>query len=255
MAQDLIDFGLTDSGRAKWSLSETASLISDPGRAAMLMALLGGVTLPAGQLALIANIAPQTASSHLSKLVSGELLAVEQQGRHRYYRLINSEVAHAIEALLAVTPPRKKPPASSLAQLGHTNQNLSFARTCYSHLAGKLAVQIVAILESRHYLAAGEPRRYEVTKRGRAWFQEFGIPVDEMRSKHPRFARRCLDWTERRPHLAGSLGCALLDRFRNLKWVAPVRASRALRVTIQGQHELQRLFGIRIASGAGNNPY
>ncbi len=219
----------------------------------MMMALLGGVTLPAGQLALIANIAPQTASSHLSKLVSGELLAVEQQGRHRYYRLMNSEVAHAIEALLAVMPPRKRRPEPRFSPLSSANQSLSFARTCYSHLAGKLAVQIVALLESRHYLVACEPRLYEVTKRGRAWFQDFGIPVHETHLRHPRFARRCLDWTERRPHLAGNLGCALLARFRDLKWIAPVRGSRALRVTIQGQHELQRLFGIHIANGSGHS--
>jgi hypothetical protein len=216
------------------------------------MALLGGVTLPAGQLAIVANIAPQTASSHLSKLVSGQLLAVEQQGRHRYYRLTNSEVAHAIEALLAVTPRRTKRAETQPSQLSHVNQSLSFARTCYSHLAGKLAVQIVVILEGRHYLVACEPRLYEVTKRGRAWFQDFGISVHESQLKHPRFARRCLDWTERRPHLAGNLGCALLARFRELKWIAPVRGSRALRVTIQGQQELPRVFGIKLVNGSGH---
>jgi DNA-binding transcriptional ArsR family regulator len=233
----------------KWSLSETASLISDPGRASMLMSLLGGVTLPAGQLAMIANVAPQTASSHLSRLVAGQLLAVEQQGRHRYYRLSSSEVAHAIEALLAATPSRTKREGAGLALMSHAHESLSFARTCYSHLAGRLAVQIVASFEARGYLVPCEPRQYEVSTRGRSWFQEFGIALHGSQLKHPRFARRCLDWTERRPHIAGHLGCAMLARLRELKWLAPIRGSRALRLTLEGQQGFEKLLGLRFANG------
>jgi len=227
-------------------LSETASLISDPGRASMLMALLSGVTLPDGQLALIANVTPQTASSHLSRLVEGKLLTVEQQGRHRYYRLFDGEVAHAIEALLAVTPHRKPASGPWLGQASRSGEGLAFARTCYSHLAGKLAIEVVTALQRRGYLVPREPRIFEITKRGRGWFQEFGIAIGESQMKHSRFARRCLDWTERRHHLAGKLGSALLARFRELRWVAPIRDSRALRVTIQGHEEFRKLLDIRL---------
>jgi len=212
----------------------------------MLLALLSGVTLPAGQLAMIANITPQTASTHLSRLVEGKLLGVEQQGRHRYYRLYDGEVAHAIEALLAVTPHRKSSPTSGAWQSNRADGSLAFARTCYSHLAGKLAIEIVAALQKRGYLIPREPRIFEVTKRGQAWFHDFGISVGESQLKHSRFARRCLDWTERRHHLAGKLGSAVLTRLRELRWVAPIRGSRALRVTLQGQEEFQKLLNIRL---------
>src|SRR5205823_9131512 len=143
---------------------------------------------------------------------------VEQQGRHRYYRLSDGEVAHAIEALLAVTPHRNTPPMQS----HRADAGLAFARTCYSHLAGKLAIEFVTALQKRRYLIPCEPRLFEVTRRGQAWFQEFGIPIADSQLKHSRFARRCLDWTERRHHLAGKLGSAVLTRFRELRWVAPV---------------------------------
>jgi hypothetical protein len=131
-------------------------------------------------------------------------------------------------------------------QSNRADEGLALARTCYSHLAGKLAIEIVAALQKRSYLIPREPRIFEVTKRGQAWFQEFGIFIGESQLKHSRFARRCLDWTERRHHLAGNLGSAMLARFRELRWVAPVRGSRALRVTIQGQQEFQKLLDIRL---------
>ena len=248
MTRPLAEYSTPDVTTPKWGLSETASLISDPGRASMLMALLGGVTMPAGQLAMIANIAPQTASSHLSRLVAGELLAVEQQGRHRYYRLSSSEVAHAIEALLAATPCPSQRRGMGLASFSPANESLAFARTCYSHLAGKLAVQIVSFLEYHRYLLPSEPLQYKVSTRGRTWFQEFGIALHDSQLKHPRFARRCLDWTERRPHIAGNLGCAMLARLRELKWVAPVRGSRALRLTFEGRQGCEKLLGLRFAN-------
>ncbi|HZQ69839.1 MAG TPA: helix-turn-helix transcriptional regulator [Terriglobales bacterium] len=229
-----------------YGLSETASLISDPGRASMLMALMSGINLPAGQLAMIANVAPQTASSHLSRMVSGRLLVVEQQGRHRYYRLADTEVAHAIEALLAVAPIRSTRSRKDLTHATRVDHTLAFARTCYSHLAGKLAVEIAAALQQRHYVVPAEPRQSEVTESGRKWFRELGIPITEMQAKHPRFARRCLDWTERRHHIAGKLGSAMLTRFRELRWVAPIRGSRALRVTVLGVQEFQRRLDIRL---------
>ncbi|MBV9610516.1 MAG: helix-turn-helix transcriptional regulator [Acidobacteria bacterium] len=227
-------------------LADTAALMSDPGRAAILTSLLGGVALPAGRLAMIAAVAPQTASSHLAKLLEGRLLAVEQQGRHRYYRLANPEVASAIEALLAITPiPRN---GDRLPITSARVDGLSYARTCYSHLAGRLAVDIADAFEKRGLLVGNTGKRYELTKRGRAWVAELGIPVSEKQVEQPRFARQCLDWTERRHHIAGQLGCAMLTRFRELKWIAPIAQTRAVRVTHQGQRAFAELLRLRPAA-------
>jgi DNA-binding transcriptional ArsR family regulator len=232
-------------------LAETALLLSDPGRAAIVMALLGNIALPAGQLAIIANVAPQTASGHLAKLVSGRILAVEQQGRHRYYRLANAEVAHAIEALLAITSTRSNGSGNpkDIASKNGPRGALAYARTCYSHLAGRLAVEMAAVFEKREYLRRADEKGFVVTTKGREWLEELGVEVAESHWDQPQFVRPCLDWSERRHHIAGKLGAELLARFRGLKWIAPVRGSRAVRVTIQGQEKFQRLLGIRVPNG------
>lgn len=221
------------------ALSETAALLSDPGRAAILTALMNGTALPAGQLAVIANVTPQTASSHLSKLVDGELLKVEQQGRHRYYRLAHMEVAHLIEALVAITP-QPKPRNGDAAQPG----TFKYARTCYSHLAGQFAVKIADVLQKRELLVLHEPKRFVIPARGREWFDRLGIAISDKQMKDPHFARACLDCTERRYHLAGPLGSAMLARFRELKWIAPIAHTRTVRVTIQGEHKFSELLGL-----------
>jgi DNA-binding transcriptional ArsR family regulator len=225
-------------------LAETAALVGDSGRAAMLVALLDGRALPAGELASIADVTPQTASSHLAKLVGGELLQVEQQGRHRYYRLASSEVAHAVEALLAITP-RRIPSATALRTAYTAAGDLAFARSCYSHLAGNLAVQFADALLARRMVVNNGDKRFGLTNNGRLWFADFGIPVQELDLRDPRFARACLDWTERRHHIAGRLGSAILTRMRELRWIAPVRDSRAVRVTHEGQRRLNELLGLR----------
>jgi DNA-binding transcriptional ArsR family regulator len=224
-------------------LAETAALLSDPARAAMLTSLMDGKAMPAGQLALIANIAPQTASSHLSKLVNGRLLAVERQGRHRYYRLATIHVARAIEAVLAITPRAKIAVVDRPVKQG--DEALCYARTCYSHLAGRLAVEIADALKRRDLVVTGSSHPYQLTDLGRAWFEALGIPFTSAQVARRRFAHPCLDWTERRHHIAGDLGSALLRRFRELRWVAPIRDSRAVRVTITGERELANLLGIK----------
>jgi DNA-binding transcriptional ArsR family regulator len=235
-------------------LAETASLLSDPGRTSIVMALLGNIALPAGQLAIIANVAPQTASSHLAKLVSGQILAVEQQGRHRYYRLANAEVGHAIEALLAITATRSdgSEPVHKTPDRNQPTGTLAYARTCYSHLAGRLGVEIAEALERREYLKPSEPKQFAVTQKGRAWFERLGVDVAKSHWLQPQFARRCLDWSERRHHIAGKLGAELLNRFREMKWIAPTRGSRALRVTIKGEQRFQELLGIRVPNGGSS---
>jgi DNA-binding transcriptional ArsR family regulator len=221
--------------------SDVAALFSDPGRSAMLVALMDGRALPAGQLALIANVAPQTASSHLTKLVDGHVLAVEQQGRHRYYRLAGIDVAHAIEALLAITPRANDTAARKLTR--GPDDTLAYARACYSHLAGRLAVDIAEALQVCGMLVKREDR-FAVTQRGREWFAQLGIGMTEQQTKEPRFARRCLDWTERRHHIAGHLGSAMLIRFWELKWIAPMRDSRAVRVTLEGERKFWELLRV-----------
>jgi DNA-binding transcriptional ArsR family regulator len=223
--------------------ADAAALFSDPGRSAMLIALMDGRALPAGQLAMIANVAPQTASSHLTKLLDGQLLAVEQQGRHRYYRLASSDVAHAIEALLAITPRANDTAARRSAGRRTPDDTLAYARTCYSHLAGRLAVDIAEALQVCGLLVKRQ-HRFVVTQRGREWFAQLGIELTEQQMREPRFARCCLDWTERRHHIAGHLGAAVLVRFRELKWIAPMHNSRAVRVTLEGEQKLWELLRV-----------
>jgi DNA-binding transcriptional ArsR family regulator len=224
-------------------ISAVAALMGDPTRANMLLALMGGVALPAGELAMRANVAPQTASAHLAKLVEGRLLSAEAQGRHRYYRLASSEIAAAIEALGAIAP---RPKTQSN---GHTNSEprnpLRFARTCYSHFAGTLAVEINDALQQRGFLKAGEARSYRITSDGKLWFEKLGIDVEKIKSGQSGLARQCLDWTERRHHLAGALGTAMLEQFFALKWMARIGKTRAVRVTHKGQEQLHKLLGIR----------
>jgi DNA-binding transcriptional ArsR family regulator len=219
-------------------LSAIASLVGDPGRAAMLLKLMGGAALPAGELARAANVAPQTASGHLGRMVEGGLLCVECQGRHRYYSLANQQVGDAIEALLRLTRPAEDDAAHHRATAG----TLAHARTCYSHLAGWLGVAITEAMERQRILAAGG-KRYAVSTEGVQWFRtSLGIVVPLAATGRREIAGRCLDWTERRHHLSGLVGCALHKRLLELKWIAPIRGSRAIRVTVEGKMRLWDLL-------------
>jgi DNA-binding transcriptional ArsR family regulator len=223
-------------------ISAVAALIGDPTRANILWALMGGVALPAGELARSANVAPQTASAHLSKLLEGKLLGAEVQGRHRYYRLARPEIGAVIEALATVAPRTK----AQLRQETGPGNPLRFARTCYNHFAGSLAVQINEALQERGLLAPERNKQYRVTEEGRVWFEELGVKIAEIQPGRSAFARQCLDWTERRHHLAGALGTALLQRFFELRWVARMDRTRAVRVTHKGQEQLGKLLGIHL---------
>lgn len=226
-------------------LSHAANLLGDPGRAAILLSLMGGVALPAGELATIANVAPQTASGHLAKLVDGRLLSVERQGRHRYYRLSSAEVADAIEALLVLTAqPHSRNRTADTCQA--SAGTLGHARTCYAHLAGWLGVRIADALQERALLRPFDAKTYTVTPSGREWFEALGVELPSSDLAQKRLARRCLDWTERRHHLAGTLGCAMYRRFYELEWMAPVRKTRAVRVTVEGKSRLWDLLRIPI---------
>lgn len=218
-----------------------AGLIGEPARAAILVALIDGRALPAGELAFIGNITPQTASFHLGKLMDASLIAVEKQGKHNYYRLANDSVASALESLAALAPLRNQVEARERTR--HDSEHvkeLRFARSCYKHLAGVLAVQINRALLDRGFVVA-EDRIYSLTDPGRKWCRELGITLPASAS------RACIDWTERRHHLGGVLGSALFSRLTEMRWIATIPGKRSVRVTHLGARELERQLGITTA--------
>jgi DNA-binding transcriptional ArsR family regulator len=210
--------------------------MGDATRATFLIALSQGQSLPASELARRARVTPSTASIQLAKLVEGGLLTVERNGRHRYYGLTDPNVAAAIESLAVIAPSR---PASSLKQ-ARVGSELQAARTCYDHLAGALGVALIDALQRQRLLTA----ELEPTKRGATRFAELGIDVGELAGRRRPFAKRCLDWTERRRHLAGSLGAALAARCFELGWIERLPSSRAVRVTKEGRNPLARELAI-----------
>jgi DNA-binding transcriptional ArsR family regulator len=225
---------------AKYPIASVAELIGEPARAAMLLALMDGRSLTAGELALIANVSAQSTSAHLSKMSAGGLLKAQSSGRHRYYQLANSDVAHVIEALgtIATLPP------SSAALPDRKSLDIRTARTCYEHLAGRIAVAITAALQQEKIIRPCGERDYDLGPNGCAWFLALGIDVEPLRRTRRKFARRCLDWTERQPHVAGALGAALCARTIALGWFAKRRETRVLRITHRGAGELRSRFGI-----------
>lgn len=210
-------------------VAATAALIGEPSRAAILMALSDGRALPAGELARYARVSPQTASVHLDRLFRGNLITVEVQGRHHYYRLRDERVANLLERLSAIAPPA---PALTVTQRREA-QTLRTARTCYGHLAGKFGVSVTESFRTANFITDSLDG-FAVTARGREWFRRIGIDIDALCKRRKPLCRRCLDWSERRHHLAGSLGVAVTKRFFDLNWIARVRQSRAVRVTERG---------------------
>jgi DNA-binding transcriptional ArsR family regulator len=225
---------------AIYPIASVAELIGEPARAAMLVALLEGKALPAGELAAAAGVSAQSASAHLSKLVDGGLLFVQNEGRHRYYRITSPDVAHAIEALGAISTNYRPTSAPGPRE----TMPLYVARSCYDHLAGRVAVELTAALESSHVLRASSERDYELGSQGERWFASLGVDTRSERLSRRCFARRCLDWTERKPHLAGALGASLFSRLLALGWMARRPKTRALRITQGGEREFQDRFGI-----------
>lgn len=218
-----------------------ASMVSDASRSAILNALMDGRFHAAGELARMAGIQPQTASFHLAKMVDAGLIAVEKQGRHRYYGIRNPEVAQVMESLLSIAPPVK---IKSLRQSAE-EQTLRKARTCYDHLAGNLGVSLTQSLVREGILLEGE-NGFEVTKNGEAFFENFQIDLNRVKRKRRSFSHKCLDWSERRHHLAGALGHALLDRLLELNWVQRLPNTRAVKITPQGKVGLKETFALEV---------
>lgn len=222
---------------ARYAIAEVAALVGEPTRAAMLLALLDGRTLPAGALASQAGLSAAATSLHLAKLTQGGLLAVHKEGRHRYYRLASGDVAHALEALGVIATARP-----SARALSPERAALRAARTCYDHLAGALAVALAQKMERERIVRAEDERTYEITPRGVGWLADaMGIDVSALVAGHRSVARRCLDWTERRPHVAGALGAAILDRLFSMRWAVKIGDSRVIRITTRGRDALTGL--------------
>lgn len=210
-----------------YSLAGVAALIGEPTRAAMLVGLLGGRTLTATELARLAGLSAPATSLHLGKLAQGGLIALRKVGRHRHYRLASSEVAHALEALgLIATAPL------AARAISPERAALRALRSCYDHLAGAQAIELADALVRAGVL---DDEHFRVTPVGARWFADaLAIDVAALGRARRAVARRCLDLTERRPHLAGALGAAVLDQFFARRWVARRPESRALRVTSHG---------------------
>lgn len=222
-------------------LAEIAALVGDPARANMLSVLMDGRALTAGELAYSAGVTPQTASGHLAKLTEARLLALAKQGRHRYFRLASPLVAQMLEGIMAVAvngPPRHQPSAKFDAAL-------RTARTCYDHFAGRLGVGLAdALCDRGHVVLDGDGG--EVTETGVEFLSGFGLELDDARHRRRPFCRPCLDWTERRPHLAGTVGAALASRCFDLGWFERRRDSRALVMTPEGRQGLKEVFGLSL---------
>ena len=218
-------------------VSRIAAAIAEPARTRMLYCLMDGHARTATELATVAEVSASTASVHLARLAQQKLVKVSNQGRYRYYSLEGPEVAATLEALtvLAGTPrPRFEP---------HTPPRLRAARTCYDHMAGALAVDWLRRLLELGWLEERD-QGYEVTAAGERSFSGLGLDMAGVRAERRRFACACLDWSERKPHVAGALGAALLKLALKRRWVTRDLDSRALRLTSLGRRELDTRFGL-----------
>jgi len=221
------------------AISPVASLLADPARVAILLALSDGREVAAGELALVAGVAAATASFHLAKLRSAGLIGLRRQGRHQLYRLASPELVQALEAL-AVLAPESAPRTHRQARIGRA---VRAGRTCYDHLAGRLGVCLTrALLDRGAVRLAGA--EFEVTPEGEHLLGELGVDLAAARTLRRAFAPACLDWSERAPHIAGALGAALLTRLFDWGWIKRTPASRAVEITLAGRRGLHRTFGI-----------
>jgi DNA-binding transcriptional ArsR family regulator len=217
------------------SIAPIAALAGDPARANMLAALMSGEALTASELASEAGVTAQTASSHLAKLEAGGLVSALKQGRYRYFRLADEDIAEMLEKMTGVAARA----GHMRARTGPSEPALRKARVCYDHLAGKMGVQMFeALVKARHLSVRGD--QVTLTRSGGKFAADFDMDLPEI-SRRP-LCRTCLDWSERRAHLAGALGAALLDRFYGLKWARQAGGSRAVIFTPVGETKFNRLF-------------
>ncbi len=227
-------------------MAAIAAVIGDPARANMLAALMAGQALTAGELAGEAGVTPQTASGHLARLVDAGLLLVEVQGRHRYYRIAGPEVAEALETLLVLAERTGR----TRVRPGPRDEALRAARRCYDHLAGSAGVALYDALVARGDLALARDG-LAPSAAGRARFAAFGIDMGDLEGRRRPLCRACLDWSERRPHLAGALGAALLQAFLSRGWLKPDAKSRAMVFSPGGRAAFEAFLNATSKARAG----
>jgi DNA-binding transcriptional ArsR family regulator len=228
-------------------IAEIAALVGDPARATIVSALLDGRHLTASELASAARITAQTASTHLAKLTEAGLLSMVRNGRHRYFQLASPTVTDMIDGIVAVAlekRPRYRP-------LSRQARALGAARICYGHLAGRLSVALTDVFVAREYVVLDDEAA-EITAAGARFFTGFGIELPALRAERRHFCRLCLDWTERRPHIAGAVGTALTRRYFDLGWMEQTRRGQAVAVTALGRRGLRETFGVDASERGGN---
>lgn len=229
-----------DSQGNELALSRIAGAIAEPARTKMLCSLMDGHARTSTEMAVIADVSTSTASAHLARLKEDGLLKLHTQGRHRYYSLADTQVAQALEALMVVSQ-------SANAKFVSTAPNrLQFARTCYDHMAGTLAVHLHDHFIGSGWVIVSDAGVYQLTDSGEAAMVGLGIEIARVKLQRRRFACSCLDWSMRRPHLGGALGAALLQTVLYRKWVIQDLDSRALALTPKGRKELSGRFGITV---------
>ena len=220
-------------------VAEIAALLADHARATMVWALLDGRALAASELAVAARITPQTASSHLAKLTEAGLLSMARHGRHRYFRLASPRVTDMIDGIVAVAL-EKRPRYTPLSRQARA---LNAARICYDHLAGRLSVDLADSFVTRKYVVLDDDVA-EITRAGARFLTEFGIELPAPGSPRRHHCRLCLDWTERRPHIAGAIGAAITKRCFDIGWLERMSRSQAVAVTPLGRRGFLKTFGI-----------
>lgn len=221
--------------------AQIASLLGDKSRSVMLWCLLDGRAYTALELSICADISAQSASNHLKKLIQANILLVEKQGRHRYYRYATSEVAQVIESMAGLVSINDEYTRAKKPELN----GITYARTCYDHLAGKIGVKITDALLDKGMVEIVE-RTYKITSTGKSWFQNVGIDIDDIMLQKRSFAHPCLDWSERRHHLAGALGASFLTMMLQNDWIRRKKDSREILVTGKGKLELKTRLNLEI---------
>jgi DNA-binding transcriptional ArsR family regulator len=221
-------------------MSEIASAIGEPARARILICLMDGQARTSTELAVIARVGPSTASAHLHRLKESGLVTAVQQGKHRYYSLGGAEVAAMLEQMSVLA-------GGALKKLPTTAEDrLRAGRSCYDHFAGMIGVTLHDRFREMRWLVEVRDADYELSAEGAKVFGDLGIDIEAVRARHRRFARGCLDWSERRFHLGGALGAAVLSLARTRKWVFQELDSRILRITDLGRREILTRLGVRV---------